>query len=99
MIGAGGLIRFHPYQQEGQGLPFDWKDLKKRAPVIASDVLTASLTEGLKGLNSRTKGGKVNWKGGLEDVKKGAVKAIKRKAAQEAVRLAGKKVRKDIFGI
>ena len=93
MIGGGGLIRFHPYQQQkGEGLPFDWKDLKKRSPVIARDVLNASLTEGLKGLNSRTKGGKVNWKGG-------AVKAMKRKAAQEGVRLAAKKVRKDIFGI
>ena len=75
--------------------------MKKRAPVIARDVLTGSLTEGLKGLNSRTKRGKVNWKGGLEGVKKGALKAIKRKAAQEAVRLAAKKKeeRKDIFGI
>ena len=59
MIGGGGLIRFHPYQQ-GEGFPFDWKDLKKRAPVIGREVLTVSLTEGLKGLNSRTKGGKVN---------------------------------------
>ena len=100
MIGGGGLIRFHPYQQQkGEGLPFDWKDLKKRAPVIARDVLTASLTEGLKGLNSRTKSGKVNWKGGLAGVKKGAVKAIKRKAAQEVARLTAKKVRKDIFGL
>ena len=100
MIG-GGLIRFHPHQQQqdGKGLPFEWKDLKKRAPAIACDVLTASLTEGLKGLNSRTKSGKVNWKGGLEGVKKGALKAIKRKAAQEAVRLTAKKARKDIFGL
>jgi len=57
------------------------------------------LTAGLKGLNSRGKGGKVNWKVGLEGVKKGAVKAIKCKAAQKAVRLAAKKVSKHIFGI
>jgi len=96
MIG-GGLTRFQPYQQQ-EGKGFDWKDLKKRAPVIARDVLTGSLTQGLKGLNLRMKSGKVNWKGGLEGVKKGAMKAIKRKAAREAVCLAAKKVRKDIFG-
>jgi len=94
MIG-GGLTQFQPYQQEGKG--FDWKDLKKRAPVIARDVLTGSLTAALKGLNSRIKSGKVNWKGGLEGVKKGALKAIKRKAVQEAAHLTAKKVRKDIF--
>ena len=52
MIG-GGLTRFQPYQQDGKGI--DWKDLKKRAPVIARDVLTGTLTAGLKGLNKRTK--------------------------------------------
>jgi len=96
MIG-GGLTRFRPYQQQ-EGKGFDWKDLKKRAPVISRDVLTGSLSAGLKGLNSRTKSGKVNWKGGLEGVKKGALKAIKHKAVQEAARLTAKKVRKDIFG-
>jgi len=95
MIG-GGLTQFQPYQQDGKG--FDWKDLKKRAPVIAHDVLTGTLSAGLKGLNSRTKSGKVNWKGGLEGVKKGALKTLKRKAAQEVARLTAKKVRKDIFG-
>jgi len=92
MIG-GGLTRFQPYQQDGKG-GLDWKDLKKRAPVIARDVLTGTLTAGLKGLNSRTKSGKVNWKG----VKKGALKSLKRKGAQEVARLTAKKVRKDIFG-
>ena len=53
MIGGGGLIRFYPYQQKGEGLPFDWKDLKKRAPVIARDVLTVSLTQGLKQCKKR----------------------------------------------
>jgi len=96
MIG-GGLTRFQPYQQQ-EGKGFDWKDLEKRAPGIACDVLTGSLTAGLKGLNSRTKSGKVNWKGGLEGVKKGALKSLKRKAAQEVSRLTAKKVRKDIFG-
>jgi len=31
-------------------------------------------------------------------VKKGALKSLKRKAAQEVARLTAKKVRKDIFG-
>ena len=96
MIG-GGLTRFQPYQQDGKGV-WDWKDFKKRAPVIARDVLTGTLTAGLKGLNKRTKSGKVNWKGGLEGVKKGALKSLKRQAAQEVARLTAKKVRKDIFG-
>jgi len=77
MIG-GGLTGFQPYQQDGKG-GFDWKDLKKRAPVIARDVLTGTLTAGLKGLNSRTKSGTVIWKGGLEGVKKGASNARQRK--------------------
>ena len=96
MIG-GGLTRFQPYQQDGKGW-LDWKDLKNRAPVIARDVLTETLKTGLKGLNTHTKSGKVNWKGGLEGVKKGALKSLKRKAAQEVARLTAKKVRKDIFG-
>ena len=44
MIG-GGLTRFQPYQQDGKG-GLDWKDLKKRAPIIARDVLTGTLTAG-----------------------------------------------------
>jgi len=84
MIG-GTLVRFHrdKIKQSGDGFGAAWKDIKKRGPTILRDVLTEMAMEGLKGLNASGKGKKPNWKGGLAGVKRGATRAVKRKATQE----------------
>ena len=102
MIG-GSLRRFHPDSyyaaiQSGRGFGSTWKDIKTRAPKILGDVLTETAMAGVKGLNSRGKGKKPNWKGALEGIKTGVARSVKRKAQQELSRLAVKKVRKDLFG-
>ena len=53
---------------------------------------------GVKGLNSRGKGKKPNWKAAFEGIKTGVARSVKRKAQQELSRLAVKKVKKDLFG-
>lgn len=102
MIG-GALVRFYPdrggHRQMGSGFSSTWQDIKTRAPTVLRDVLTETAMEGLKGLNAGGKGKKPNWKGGLQGVKKGATRAVKRKAEQELRRLVTKKVRKDLFGV
>lgn len=86
MIG-GALVRFYPHQgghrQMGSGFSSTWKDITTRAPTVLRDVLTETAMEGLKGLNAGGKGGKPNWKGGLQGVKRGAKRSVKRKAEQE----------------
>lgn len=61
------------------GLSSTWKDIKKQAPTVVRNVLTESAMEGLKGLNVGGKGKKLNWKGGLQGVKRGATRSVKRK--------------------
>ena len=102
MIG-GALRRFHPdnyytAKQRGAGFGSAWKDIKTRAPRILGDILTETAMAGVKGLNSRGKGKKPNWKGALEGIKTGVARSVKRKAQQELSRLVVKKVRKDLFG-
>ena len=102
MIG-GTLRRFYPdnyytSRQRGAGFGSVWKYIKTRAPRILGDILTETAMAGVKGLNSRGKGKKPNWKGALEGIKTGVARSVKRKAQQELSRLAVKKVRKDLFG-
>ena len=100
MIG-GTLIRFHPDgYQSGSGIFGQaWKGLKKRAPGILTDVLKETAMEGLKGLKSGGKGGKLNWKGALAGLKRGAIRSGKRKATEEFQRFLGsKRKRRDLFG-
>ena len=93
MIG-NGLVRFHSdTNQSGGGL---WKEIKKSGPAVLRDVLSETAMEGIKGLGQ---GAKVNWKGGLAGIKRGANRAVKRKAKQVINRQVSKKVRKDIFGV
>ena len=92
MIGSG-LIRFHPHTQrpqDGYGLSDTaWKTLKEAGPTLLRDVITATATEGMKGLKTGVKGSQVNWMGGLTAAKQGA----KRKAEQEITKLVKKKAR------
>ena len=71
MIG-GTLVRFHPdkMRQSGDGFGMAWKGVKKRGSGVLRDFITEAATEGLKGLNSGSKGGKPNWRGGLAGVKR-----------------------------
>ena len=87
------LVRFHPdkMRQSGDGFGMAWKGVKKRGPGILRDFITETATEGLKGLNSGSKGGKPNWRG--------VKRAVKRTATQEIKRALAKKVRKDLFGV
>ena len=99
MIG-GALRRFRPDEprQRGRGFGSAWKDIKTRAPRILGDILTETAMAGVKGLNSRGKGKKPNWKAAFERIKTGVARSVKRKAQQELSRLAVKKVKKDLFG-
>ena len=102
MIG-GALVRFYPdqggnHRQMGSGFTSAWKDVKTRAPTLLRDVLNETAVEGLKGLNAGGKGKNPNWKGGLQGLKRGAVRSVKRKADQELKTLLTKKVRRDLFG-
>lgn len=101
MIG-GALVRFYPdrggNRQMGRGFTSTWTDIKKRAPTVLRDVLTETTLEGLKGLNAGGKGKNPNWKAGLQGVKRGATRSVKRKANQELKGLLAKKVRRDLFG-
>ena len=97
------MRQFHPdipskSRQRGDGFASAWKDIKTRAPRILGDILTETAMAGVKGLNSRGKGKKPNWKGALEGIKIGVARSVKHKAQQELSRLAVKKVRKDLFG-
>ena len=103
MIG-GALIRFFFRTKEatdrmGRGFSSTWKDIKTRAPTVLRDVLTETAMEGLKGFNTGGKGKKPNWKAGLQGVKRGASRSVKRKVEQELRRLVTTKVRKDLFGV
>ena len=93
MIG-NGLVRFHgDTTQSGGGL---WKEIKKSGPAVLRDVVSETAMEGIKGLG---RGAKVNWKGGLAGIKRGANRAVKRKVKQVINRQVSKKVRKDLFGV
>ena len=102
MIG-GALVRFFPDQgrncrQMGSGFTSAWEDVKTRAPMLLRDVLNETAMEGLKGLNVGGKGKNPIWKGGLQALKRGATRSVKRKADQELKKLLTKKVRRDLFG-
>ena len=89
---------YYTARQRGAGFGSAWKDVKTCAPRILGDILTETAMAGVKGLNSRGKGKKPNWKGALEGIKTGVAWSVKRKAQQELSRLAVKKVKKDLFG-
>ena len=71
MIG-GALVRFHPDKNPQSGDRFGWRQIRAEAPTYLKDVLNETALEGLKGLNAGATSGKLNWKGGLAGVKRGA---------------------------
>ena len=101
MIG-GALVRVFPdrggNRQMGRGFSSSWTDIKARAPTVLRDVLTETAMVGLKGLNAGGKGKNLNWKAGLQGVKRGATRSVKLKADQELKGILTKKVRRDLFG-
>ena len=98
MIG-GALVRFHPDKNPQSGDGFGWKHIRSKGPTFLKDVLKETAMEGLKGLNSDVAGGKPNWKGRLAGVKRGATRAVKRKAQQEIKKLVAKPSQERPFWI
>ena len=80
---GGSLTRFKPDDQSGNG--------------FLRDLVSSSARSGWEGLKTRGRWGLPSISGGVRGVKRGAKRAIKRKALTEINRAAKRKLA-DIFG-
>ena len=97
MIGSG-LTRFEPYnpQDGGDVLGLAWRLLRSQGPTMLKQVLGDTVMAGLKGGASR---GGFNVTRGVSAAKRGANRAVKRRARQALQREVVKKVKRDLFGL